>query len=113
MSATNKTLINGVNVPALVGDAYTSPAKGGGTRVVAMTLTNNGGTIETYSLHIVPSGGTAGVTNMLVSERALADNESDTPAEIINQLVPAGGTIEIVASTSGKINARASGVEFA
>ncbi len=110
--ALNKTLIDGINVPALVGDAYTSPANGGGTRVVAMTLTNNGGTTETYTLHVVKSGSSPDATNMLVSARSLGDNESDTPSEIINQLVPAGGTIEIVASTSGKINARASGIEF-
>lgn len=111
MSATNKTLIDGVQLTASAVTLYTSPANGAGTRVTAFTVTNSD-TVETYSLHIVPSGGSADSTNILVSARALIDNESDNPAEITNQLVPAGGTIQALASTTLKMTVRASGVEF-
>ena len=110
--ATNLTLIDGVQLTASAVPLYTSPANGGGTRVVAFSLVNDGGTTETYTLHIVPSGGSADSTNILVSARSLADNEADTPAEIVNQLVPAAGTIEALASTTLKIAVRASGIEF-
>ena len=110
--ATNLTLIDGVQLTASAAVLYTSPANGGGTRVVAFSLVNDGGTTETYTLHIVPDGGTADSTNILVSARGLIDNEADTPAEIVNQLVPAGGTIEALASTTLKIAVRASGIEF-
>ena len=112
MAATNITLINGVQLTAAAVDLYQSPANGLGTRVTAFTAANSGGTTENYSLHIVPSGGSADATNILVSARSLIDNESDTPAEIINQLVPAGGSIQALASTTLKITVRASGVEF-
>jgi hypothetical protein len=114
MAAINKTLIEGVLLTATAAVLYTSPANGGGTRVVAFALANSGGTgTETYSLHIVPDGGTADSTNILVPERALADKEPDTPAEIINQLVPPGGTIQALASTTLKINVgSAAGIEF-
>lgn len=110
--AINKTLINGVQLTAAAVVLYTSPANGGGTRVIAFSLTNDGGTTENYTLHIVPSGGTANSTNIIVSARSLIDNESDTPAEVINQLVPASGTIQALASTTLKIAVRASGIEF-
>lgn len=112
MAATNKTLIDGVQLTASAVTLYTSPSNGTGTRVTAFSLANDGGTTETYTLHIVPDGGSANSTNILVSARALTDNESDTPAEITNQLVPPGGTIQALASTTLKIGVRASGVEF-
>lgn len=110
--AANKTLIDGIQLTASAVTLYTSPANGGGTRVVAFSAVNNGATTETYTLHIVENGGSADTGNMLVSVRSLADNEADTPAEITNQLVPAGGTIQALASTTLKIAVRASGIEF-
>ncbi len=111
MAATNKTLINGVQLTAGAAILYTAPDNGGGTRVTAFTVTNSD-TVETYTLHIVPSGGSADLTNILVAARSLAINEPDNPAEITNQLVPAGGTIQALASTTLKMSVRASGVEF-
>ena len=110
--ALNKTLIDGVQLTASAASLYTSPANGGGTRVVAFTATNDGAATETYTLHIVPSGGTAGATNILVKAKSLAVSEDDSPIAIVNQLVPAGGTIQALASTTLKIAVRASGIEF-
>lgn len=111
MAATNKTLIDGVQLTASAVVLYTAPANGAGTRVTAFTATNSN-TVENYTLHIVPSSGSANLTNILVAARSLAINEPDNPAEITNQLVPAGGTIQALASTTLKISVRASGVEF-
>ena len=112
MAATNKVLIDGVQLTTVAVALYTSPPNGSGTRVVAFSLANDGGTTEIYTLHIVPSGGSADSTNILVPSRILTNGETDSPVEIINQLVPAGGTIQALASTTLKIAARSSGIEF-
>ena len=110
--ATNKTLIDGVQLTASAVVLYTSPVNGLGTRVIAFTATNDAAVTETYTFHIVPNGGSPDATNRLVKARPLTAGEPDTPAEIINQLVPAGGTIQALASTTLEIAVRASGIEF-
>lgn len=110
--AVNTVLIDGVQLTASAVSLYVSPVNGGGTRIVAFALANNGGTTETYTVHIVPSGDSADATNMIVPPRSLVDKEGDTPIEVMNQLVPAGGSIQALSSTTLKITVRASGIEF-
>ena len=113
MAATNKTLIDGVLAGLTAAVAYTSPAVGLGTRITAFTVTNtDGASAMTYKVYIVPAAGTAGFANVLVNGATLTAIEDDTPAAVINQLVPAGGTIEILASSGSTVAFRASGIEF-
>lgn len=112
MAAKNETLINGVQLTASAVALYTSPVNGAGTRVVAFTATNDSVGTETYTLHVVPSGGSADSTNILVKAKSLTASEDDEPVAIINHLIPPGGTIEVLASTTLTIAVRASGIEF-
>jgi len=112
MAATNKVLVDGVQLTASAAVLYTSPENGAGTRVTAFSLINNVGTTQTYSLYIVPSGGAADASTQIVSSRSLTNNDTDIPLELINQLVPAGGTIMAVSSLASAISVRASGIEF-
>lgn len=112
MAAINKTLIDGVQLTASATTLYTSPPGGKGTRVVALTALNDAAVTESYTLHIVPSGGSADSTNILVKAKSLIAGEDDEPIAIINQLIPADGTIQALASTTLTIAVRASGIEF-
>ncbi len=113
MAAINKTLFEGVLLTDVAVPLYESPINGAGTKIIALSIANNGGTTETYSLHLVPSGGSADSTNIFVPERSLANKETDIPAEVINQSLKPGGTIQALASTTLKINiGSASGVEY-
>ena len=111
--ATNKVLADGIQpTVTTVETLYTAPASGGGTRVIAFTATNTNGTTDTYDLHIVPSGGSADLTNKLIDAKSLASPASDVPAQVQNHLIPAGGTLEVKVSTGTTIAFRASGIEF-
>ena len=112
MAATNKTLIDGVLASLTATVLYTSPVKGVGTRIVAFSATNTIASVVTYTVHIVPSGDSASLSNMIVNSKALAIAEDDEPASVVNQLVPPGGTIEVLASSGASIAIRASGIEF-
>lgn len=111
--ATNAVLADGVQPTVTSAQTlYTSPASGGGTRIIAFTATNPAGTTETYSVHIVPSGGSADDTKLLIDAKSLATNVSDVPAEVQNHLIPPGGTLVVTVSTGTTINFRATGIEF-
>lgn len=110
--ATNKTLINGVQLTASANVLYTAPVNAGGTRIVAFSAINDDAAPQTYTVHIVPDGGSADSTNILVKASSLAENEDESPMAVINQLVPPGGTIQAFASTTLKVAVRASGIEF-
>jgi len=91
---------------------YTAPTNGLGTRVIAMTLTNDNAAPQTYDLHIVPDGGSPTASNRLVKAEVLAASENDEPPAVQNHLIPAGGTIQALASAVTSIAMRATGIEF-
>ncbi len=91
---------------------YTSPTSGSGSRVTAFTATNNSGGAASYDLHIVPSGGAADATNKLVNAKSLAAAADDVPAQVIDQLIPRGGTLETKVSVGTSIAFRATGNEI-
>lgn len=112
MAATNKSIVDGVVLGTSISTLYTAPVNGLGTRVVAFALTNDNAAPQTFDLHIVPSGGSADATNRLIKAFGLDAGEDDSPIAIINQLVPAGGTIQALASAVSSIAVRGSGIEF-
>ncbi len=112
MAATNAVLIGGVlNTGTSATVAYTSPANGKGTRITSLTAFNVNVATQSYKVYIVSSAAAASPSDTIVSQ-ALTPDESETPIEIINQFVPAGGTIQIEGSAASAIAFRASGIEF-
>jgi hypothetical protein len=107
--AVNKTMIDGVQPTVTTAvDSYTSPANGGGTRVVAFTASLITGS-ETYRVFI---GETAIAENEIIPAVSLAGPVSDSPPEIINHFIPAGQKVFIQVSTGTTISFRMSGIEF-
>jgi len=112
MAAQNKSLVDGVRPPTTAETlVYTSPANGAGTRITAFTASNDTGTTETYTVFVTPSGTTAS-SNKIVPSNAVLGNDTDTHPDIINHLVPPGGTIVLQVSTGNTVAFRVTGIEF-
>lgn len=65
-----------------------------------MTVCNSTGTARTFTIHRVPSGGTAGVTNIVVSARPIAAGETQSVWEFIGKVLAVGDTIQALADAN-------------
>ena len=70
----------------------------------AATATNVTGTTRTVTVYLVASAGTAGSTNIVVQTRTVPANQSVQLWEIIGQKMPAGATLQALASAASAIN---------
>lgn len=60
----------------------------------AAALVNTTGAAVAATVYLVPSGGTAGAANALISARAIAPGETYFCPELVNQGLNAGGTVQ-------------------
>jgi hypothetical protein len=109
MTVTAKPLIEAKDCETAQTTQYTTPA-GTRTLIDKLTATNTGAGTASISVNLVPSGGTAGATNLITKTKALAAGESYTFPEIVGHVLAAGDFISAVASAAG-ITIRASGRE--
>jgi len=71
---------------------YTCPANTS-ARVIACTVVNDTTTVPTFSINLVPSGGAADDTNILIKDKALGSKEAYTCPEVVGQALDAGDMI--------------------
>jgi hypothetical protein len=76
-----------------------------------MTLCNTTGGPITATIDLVDSGGSAGVTERIISARSLAAGETYTCPEAVGHILNAGDTIQGLASANTSITIRVSGRE--
>ena len=105
-----KRLVDGSQLAATATTYYTTPANTL-TTISACTLTNTTAGAITATLYLVPSGGTAGVTNCIMSARTLAAGEGYNVGAAIGQTLAAGGTLQGLAGSATSITLVASGYE--
>jgi hypothetical protein len=112
LSVTAKPLINSKYASNSLTTEYTAPAS---TRTIIdkFTATNTDSGAQTISVHIVPSGGSAGASNSITSALSIAAGASVNLPEQANQILAAGDFISVVASVASKVVIRASGREVA
>lgn len=101
-------LIDGSQLTTSAATYYTTPANTI-TTIAACTLTNTTVGAVTATVHLVPNGGTATASNMILSARVIAAGESFNVGSAIGQSLAAGGTIQALASTGASISLVASG----
>ncbi|KKW93046.1 hypothetical protein YP76_07065 [Sphingobium chungbukense] len=89
---------------------YTTPAAAK-ARIDAFSVVNYSGVAATFSIWLVPTGGTADNTNLLVKDRSVAAGASGRILEAVGQWLGGGGTIQMSASATGSITVLASGIE--
>jgi len=109
MSVTPKT-ITSAQVAATATTYYTAPAN---TRSIIkkLTFTNSTAGALTVTVYLVPLGGTAGVTNILISARSVGAGETYECFEAMGQVLQAGGFIQALASSATSITIQGSVAE--
>ncbi len=89
--------------------AYTVPAQSA-AKVASAVLCNTSGSPVTVSVSVVPSGGTAGATNRIVSAYPLAAGDSTPLPELVGAFLDAGAFVSINASAGSAVNYLLTGV---
>jgi hypothetical protein len=105
-----KRLVDGAQLTAAAATYYTAPANTL-TTISACTLTNTTEEAVTATLHLVPSGGAAGVANCILSARTISAGESFNVGSAIGQTLAAGGTLQGLAGSATAVTLVASGYE--
>lgn len=82
------------------------------TIIDKFTATNTSANNVTISVNLVASGGSAGVTNLIVDSRAIAPDETYTFPELVGQVLEPGSFISTIASVATSLTIRASGREI-
>lgn len=76
------------------------------------TATNTSLSNVTVGVNLVASGGSAGDSNLIVDDRAIAPGETYTFPELVGQVVESGGAISTITSAPTALTIRASGREI-
>jgi hypothetical protein len=79
------------------------------TIIDKFTVSNPTAGALTYAVNLVPSGGSAGASNLILT-KSLAAGETYTFPEVIGHVLESGGFISVIASSTSLIH-RASGRE--
>ena len=74
-----------------------------------LTVTNTTGTAATYTLHKVPSGGSAGASNQLIPARSVNGGSVDQCPELVGHTLEAGDFVQALASAGATLTLMASG----
>jgi hypothetical protein len=110
MTVIAKALFNPLQATAAEVTQYTAPI---GTRTIIdkFTGTNTSAAAATLTIKLIPTGGSAGVTNTIVSAKTLAAGEAYTFPEVVGHVLNPGDFISTLAGTAAAITIRASGRE--
>jgi hypothetical protein len=82
------------------------------TIIDKFTATNTTAGNVTISVNLVTSGGSAGVTNLIVDARSLAPDETYTFPELVGQALEPSGFISTLAGAATSLTIRANGREI-
>ena len=105
--AKDSVLVNGVNnaISNTLEIIYTASED---TLIKAITVTNTTTVNASYIMNVVPASGD--ITNPEIPFRVVIRQKSDLAAEIVNQVIPKGGTLRAESSLAGSIAYRVTGV---
>lgn len=111
MTVTPKKLFTPAQLTTSAATYYTAPAS---TKTVLKkaTLTNNNTTPETVTIYLVETGGTAGVTNIILKDKAIGPGETYEVYEMEGHIMNAGDFVRALASTASQVTFHLSGVEI-
>lgn len=115
MSATPKVIIAAQDAPNATTTLYTSPvsATGGkGTWIDKFTATNHTAGAVALSIYLVPLGGTAANSNIVIQAAGLAAGATDTLPEVVGKFLNPGDFIAVLASAAASISIAANGREL-
>ena len=110
MSVTPRVLVQPVLLAVGTTTQYTVPA---GTRCIIdkATVVNTTTTTRTFSVYIVPSGGSVAAANFVIDARAVVQDETYLCPELVGQVLGPGDFIATEASAASALALRISGRE--
>ena len=76
------------------------------------TITNTDTVARTFSVNIVTSGGSAGVSNLVIDTRTVQPDETYLCPELVGHVLAPGGFISTIASNATSLTLRVSGREI-
>jgi len=90
---------------------YTCPS---GTRAIVkrIVLANDTTTVIKPNLYLVPSGGSAGVTNIILNQKKLGSNESYSCPEFEGLVLQEGDSIQGTATTAAQVTIQGGLIEI-
>ena len=112
MATPIRCLLQVTQVPVAQTTALTCPV---GMRYIidAIVASNNSGTDRTVAINIVPNGGGAGSTNLVLPAKAVINAAAAVYLEgMSGQVLEAGDFVSWIASAATAINARINGRAF-
>lgn len=109
-----KLIANGIQPQSTDVTILFTAENSNGVRVSAFVVSNNTATTAHCDIYIV--GGKGGssepdATNRILRTPDIASDECYCPAELINQVIPAAGSLRVQVSAGNTLTFRASGVE--
>jgi len=111
MASIETVLIESKTLEGVQTDQYT--AIGVRTRIHKFTLTNQDAVARAVSVNLIPSGGSAAASNLIVKARNILPGQTYECHELVGQLLASGGKISTIAPAGSSVTCRASGVEIA
>lgn len=103
-------LINSKYAASSATTEYTVPASTT-TTIDSFTVTNSTGGAVNITVYLVPSGGSAGPSNVIVSAQAISAGATTVLSSLANQTLSTGDFISVFASAATSLTIRASGRE--
>lgn len=109
MSVVSKPLFTAAYASNSQTTVYTTPA---GTRTIIDKCSGYNGTASavTLAVNLVPSGGSAGATNLIML-KSIPAGEAYTFPQVVGHVLEAGGFISVIAGSASSIVLRVSGRE--
>lgn len=108
MATTPIVIDPGTELPNAVATQYTAPV-GKIIRIASYAICETTNAAITYTIHLVPSGGSASDANMIANAVSVAAKKSVLVVPAIGQVLEAGDTIQAFASTASALTQRVSG----
>jgi len=93
-------------------DSTQYTAQNGKTIIDKFTATNTSGVDVSFSVNLVASGGTVGLSNLVLKSRVIAPSETYNCPELTGQVLEVGGFISTLASAAASLTISASGREI-
>jgi hypothetical protein len=112
MSSTAKVIVPAQDLPNAAALLYTSPANGKGTWIDKATAVNHSGSVQTITFYLLPSGGSALVSNLVVDQKSIADKATDMLPEMIGKFIAPGDMIYGLAAAVTAVNIAINGREL-
>jgi hypothetical protein len=110
MSVNIKNLIPAKQLEATQVTQYT--ANGVKARIDKCSVVNSTGSNATFSVNIVSLAGSPSASNLVITSKAVAPNESYPCPELIGQVLEVGSMVSTIAGTATALTLRMSGVEI-